>query len=132
MFTLNQISEAYQKVKTGSDFPKLVQDLIALGVISYSNRVEDGQTIYSGVNQFQLVSPAKYPLIKINHDASTDRLKQALLIHQKGETDYFTFCQHAAEAGVDQWITDMQKMTVSYLDQNGTILLQESIPNFKN
>ena len=33
MFTIQQIKEAHSKVKSGSDFPKYVQDIIALGVL---------------------------------------------------------------------------------------------------
>ncbi len=35
MFTIAQIKEAHDKVKSGADFPKYIQDLINLGVIGY-------------------------------------------------------------------------------------------------
>ena len=32
MFTIQQIKDAHSKVKSGADFPKYMQDIIALGV----------------------------------------------------------------------------------------------------
>ncbi|MGV8814606.1 MAG: DUF1398 family protein [Gelidibacter sp.] len=47
----------------------------------------------------------------------------------RGQTDYPTFCQQAADASVEKWISDLMAMTVSYLDKKGNILLVEPIPH---
>jgi uncharacterized protein YbcV (DUF1398 family) len=128
MFSLEQIREFAKKVKSGKDFPQLVQDLKTIGVAHYENYVSDGQTHYFGSNNFKVIGDPKYALIIIHEIGSAEKLKHALKIHQAGETDYPTFCKHAAEAGVEKWKTDMNEMTVTYFDKQNNKLVVESIP----
>jgi len=48
--------------------------------------------------------------------------------HQKGETDYFTYCKHCAETGIGNWLIDLKKMTCTYYDKAGNEILVENIP----
>lgn len=128
MFTIEQIHETYNKVKSGSDFPQFVQDLKSIGVTSYDNFVRDGRTKYYGGNNFVLDGEAKYPAMNISEESSSDKLKQAISVHQQGQTDYPTFCRQAADAGVEKWTTHMIEMTVTYYDLDKNILIGEPIP----
>jgi uncharacterized protein YbcV (DUF1398 family) len=127
-FTLNQIHEAYSKVKSGADFPQFVQDLKAIGVSHYDNFVADGNTCYYGTNTFILHGTPKYPTLNINSNSSAEKLKHAITIHQQSQTDYPTFCLQAAEAGVEKWTTHLVDMTVTYLNKQGEKLTVEQIP----
>lgn len=40
MFTVQQIELAHEKVKTGADFPKYIQDIKELGVIAFETFVK--------------------------------------------------------------------------------------------
>jgi len=40
-----------------------------------------------------------------------------------------TFCNEAAKAGVEKWIVDTQKMTCTYYDKLGNVMLEEKIPS---
>ncbi|OZI06577.1 phage envelope protein [Siphonobacter sp. BAB-5385] len=128
MFTLDQIHEIHSNVKSGADFPQYVQELKALGVNYYDLYVADGRAVYTGANGFQLSSEAQYPALPISEESSIDQLKHALLIHQQGQTDYLTFCQQAAQAGVEKWTTHMLDLTVVYYDPAGNPLVTEAIP----
>ncbi|WP_375447564.1 DUF1398 domain-containing protein [uncultured Fibrella sp.] len=128
MFSINQIKEIHSKVKSGADFPAYVQELKALGVLSYSLYVSDGHTDYHGADRFTLHAEATWPLKPVASPGTTSALKHALLIHQKGQTDYPTFCDQAAEAGVEKWVVDLEKMTCVYLDKQGNELVLEVIP----
>lgn len=128
MFTIEQIHQAFGKVKSGADFPQFVQDLKEIGVTHYDNFVSDGQTIYYGINDFTLVGESKYPKMEIDNTSSADKLKHAITIHQQGQTDYPTFCQQAIDAGVEKWTTHMIEMTVTYLDKKGNKMIVEAIP----
>ncbi|WP_349351132.1 MULTISPECIES: DUF1398 domain-containing protein [unclassified Flagellimonas] len=128
MFTIGQIHEAFAKVKSGSDFPTFVQDLKKIGITHYDNFVSDGRTIYYGQDEFLLNVDAKYPEIQVSKVGSPEDLKQAIQIHQQGQTDYPTFCTQAADAGVHKWTTDTIKMTVTYLDITERALVVEPIP----
>ncbi len=52
MFTIQQIKEAHAKVKSGADFPKYIQDIIALGVTSFETFVFDNHTDYYGKDNY--------------------------------------------------------------------------------
>lgn len=128
MFTIEQIHEAFSRVKSGADFPQFVQDLKAVGVSHYDYFVADGNTEYYGADNFMLKVDGKYPQMNVSNESSTDKLNRAIFIHQQGQTDYLTFCQQAANAGVEKWTTHMIEMTVAYLDKKGKILTVEPIP----
>jgi len=128
MFTLDQIYNAFKKVKSGADFPQFVQDLKAIGVTHYDNFVADGQTKYYGTNNFVIDGEPKYPSMAVNDQSSADKLKHSISIHQQGQTDYLSFCSQAAEAGVEKWTTHIIEMTVTYLDKQGKKLTVEPIP----
>ena len=128
MFTIEQIHQAFGKVKSGADFPQFVQDLKEIGVTHYDNFVSDGRTKYYGKNDFTLDGESKYTEMEVNDISSSDSLKQAISIHQQGQTDYPTFCKQAADAGVEKWTTHMIEMTVTYLDKKGHKLTVETIP----
>ena len=128
MFTIDQIHEAFKKVKSGADFPQFVQNLKSIGVTHYDNYVADGRTKYYGTNDFTVDGETKYPSMTINDNSSADKLKHSISIHQQGQTDYPTFCKQASDAGVEKWTTHMIEMTVTYLDKQGNKLTVEAIP----
>ncbi|MFI5156049.1 MAG: DUF1398 domain-containing protein [Chitinophagales bacterium] len=131
MFQLTEIKEAHSKVKSGADFPKYVQDLIGLGVKKYDTYVDDGHTLYFGENNYQIKSEPKYSKLDVAKAGNSEKFKQFLKAHQQGQTDYPTFCNHAAETGVDKWTVDMNKMTCTYFDKTNNSMLEEEIPAFK-
>ena len=57
MFTIKQIKDAHSKVKTGADYPPYVQELLGLGVTGYSTFLQDGHTVYYGVNNYTAAAP---------------------------------------------------------------------------
>ena len=127
MFTLEAIALAHAQVKSGADFPKYIQDLIKLGITSYDTFVEDGRTCYSGVNEFMLNAEAKYPKMAIATKSRALLFKTYLKMHQNGETDYPTFCKHAAECGVQKWQVKLQELRCTYFDTVGAIMIEENI-----
>jgi uncharacterized protein YbcV (DUF1398 family) len=128
-FTLDDIHEAFKKVRSGADFPQFVQDLKKIGVTYYDNFVEDGRTTYFGTNGFAVNGEHKYASLAVDNNGSPDKLKHAIQIHQQGQTDYPTFCNQAASAGVERWTTHMLEMTVTYIDKHGNKLAVEPIPH---
>lgn len=128
MFTIEQIKATHDKLKSGADFPRYVQDMKALGVIYYNIFVEDGRSQYYGADNFTISDVAMYATKVIADIGSTEKLKHTISIHQQGETDYLTFCQQAAEAGVEKWTTHMLDMEVVYYDKQQNKLLVEPIP----
>lgn len=149
MFTLDQIREAHAKVKSGADFPHYIQDLIVLGVQKYDIFVHDGHGEYASTDGDTLVSPPKYDTLTVADTSDAEWFTERLRAHQQGQTDYMTFCQDSANAGVEKWTVDTTAMTCTYYwrsqsgenntseasakkyDKAGKMMLEEEIPALK-
>lgn len=99
-----------------------------MGMSHYDHFVADGRIRYTGSNGFHIDAPAKWPEQAIATEGDAAQLKTALETHQQGGSDYLTFCQQSAAAGVEKWTTDMQAMRCSYYSLSGAVLLEEVIP----
>ena len=128
MFTIQQIKSAHSKVKSGADFPKYMQDIIALGVTSFETLVFDNHTNYCGKDNFKVASEGFSETLSIADETNIEQFKADLKAHQKGKTDYKTFLLDCAKSGVEKWIVMMDKMTCTYYDKAGNEVLVETIP----
>lgn len=129
MFTIAQIKEAHSRVKSGADFPAYIQDLIILGVKGYDTFVNDGHVEYFGADNHRAVATETYDNITIAPFANKERFIEFLVIHQEGQTDYLTFCNHAGQCGIAKWSVDIIEMTCTYFDQLNAKILIEKIPS---
>ncbi|HEX2629462.1 MAG TPA: DUF1398 family protein [Chitinophagaceae bacterium] len=127
-FTIEQISAAHSKVKSGADFPQYIRDLKQLGVVSYETYVIDGHTDYAGDNNYHRSSSPKYDALIIADNSDAATFKNDLKAHQQGQSDYLTFCKQSAQSGIEKWIVSLEKMTCTYYDKNGNEILVEAIP----
>jgi uncharacterized protein YbcV (DUF1398 family) len=128
MFTKEQIETAHSKVKSGADFPKYVEEIKNFGVKSHEVVLIDGAWIFKGADK-QVVQFQSMECVPVSAQSSQEKFKQILSMHQRGETDYPTFCIQAGESGVERWISDFEHMTVTYLGSNGAIIDVEPIPS---
>ena len=128
MFTVEQIELAHSKIKSGAEFPKYIQEIKEIGVTAFETWVTDSHTKYFGKDDFMVQSNPIYEELAIATHSDKDKFIQYLKIHQKGETDYFTFCQHCAETGIEKWIVDLDKMTCIYYDKSENEILVEIVP----
>lgn len=128
MFTIEQVKAIHSKVKSGADFPAYVQELKTLGLTHYNILVKNGQGIYYGTNGFKIEGEPVYKDKPVADRADAGQLKHIITIHQQGQTDYPTFVNQAAEAGVEKWTTSMLRMEVIYYDKAGNEMLVETIP----
>lgn len=128
MFTIEQIKSAHAKVKSGADFPSYIRELKALGISNYSNYVRDGHTIYKAADNSEVVSGPNYSPLNIHSTSNQSQLEKILKEHQAGLSDYPTFCQQAADCGVEKWVVSTDAMTCVYHDKTGKTILEENIP----
>ena len=128
MFTVEQIEQAHQKVKSGADFPKYIQEIKQLGVKGFETWVKDSHTDYFGTNSYKTQSNPQYAELSIEGKSNKEKFVDYLRTHQRGETNYSAFCAHCAETGIEKWIVDLEKMTCTYFDKSGVEILVEQIP----
>ncbi|HZY77891.1 MAG TPA: DUF1398 family protein [Cyclobacteriaceae bacterium] len=129
MFTVEQIKTAHSKVKSGADFPAYIREIKQLGVVSYQTYVADGHTDYEGHNDFKAKGPAKYALLSIAGVCNEAQFKSDLSAHQRGKSDYPTFCNQCAQSGIEKWRVSIEEMTCTYFDKAGNLVLVEEIPS---
>lgn len=128
MFTVEQVENAHRKVKSGADFPKYIQEIKQMGVVSFETWVIDSHTEYLGKDDYNTSSKPQYAKLSIADKVDKGRFVACLKIHQQGETDYYTFCTHCAETGIEKWVVNLDDMTCIYYDKTGVEILSEKIP----
>lgn len=128
MFTVEQIEKAHEKVKSGADFPKYIEEIKEIGVICFETWVKDSHTEYFGKDYFRTKSESKYGELLITESCDKENFISQLKDHQKGKTDYFTFCKACTETGIEKWIVNLDAMTCIYYDKIGNEILVEQIP----
>ncbi|HUH28444.1 DUF1398 domain-containing protein [Gelidibacter sp.] len=128
MFTLEEIELAHSKVKSGAEFPKYIKEIKGIGLTDFETWVSDSHTVYFGKNGFQTTSKPKYEAMTVANKSDKDKFSHYLKIHQKGETDYFTFCKHCAQTGIEKWVMDLDKMTCTYYDKAQNEIVVEKVP----
>lgn len=129
MFTVAQIEQAHDQVKSGADFPKYIQEIKAMGVLGFETWVTDSHTDYFGADDYSTSSEPQYENLAIADTTNKEKFSHQLKIHQQGQTDYYTFCKDCAETGIEKWIVDLDKMTCIYYDKAGKEILVEQIPS---
>lgn len=128
MFTVEQINKAHEKVKSGADFPKYIQEIKQMGVTAFETWVNDSHTEYFGKNGYQTKSQPQYSDLTIADSGDNEKFAHYLKIHQQGETDYLAFCKHCAATGIEKWFVCLDEMTCTYYDKAGNKILAEQIP----
>ena len=128
MFTLEQIKQAYDKVKTEADFAVYIQELIDLGIKGYDTFITDGRVVYYGDTDHEASTESKYGPLAIAATANKERLIESLVLHESGQTDYYTFCQKAAQCGIAKCRIDIIEMTSTYLTSQNDPIVIEKIP----
>jgi uncharacterized protein YbcV (DUF1398 family) len=129
MFSREQIEAATAKVRSGADYPRLVQEFKNLGIRRYEHFVVDSSNVYHGDGGYTVRIAHPQEKISVADESSAEKLKHALAIHQRGETTYPTFCEQAGAAGVAKWVSHLEAMTVSYIDKAGNAIAVEGIPS---
>lgn len=127
MFTLDQLHEARSRVKSGADFPALVQTFIRLGVRRYTTWLTDGHSDYDGEDR-SLSSPSAHAPLPISSRLDRSHFLACVKRHQQGGTDYATICNEARACGVQRWVVDMEAMTCTYFTPTDEVVLEERIP----
>ena len=128
MFTVEQVKSAHSKVKSGADFPKYIREIRQMGVTGFKTWVIDCRTEYFGKDNYRTESQPMYGNLTIEDSSDREKFSHYLAIHQQGKTDYYTFCKHCAETGIENWIVSLDEMTCTYYDKKVNAVLAEAIP----
>jgi uncharacterized cupin superfamily protein/uncharacterized protein YbcV (DUF1398 family) len=128
VFTVEQIEQAHNKVKSGADFPKYIREIKEMGVTAFETWVNDSHTDYFGKDDFLTTSKPQYAKLTIAEISNKEKFCIYLISHQRGETNYIQFCHHCAETGIEKWFVSLEALTCTYFDKAGNEILVEGIP----
>ncbi|MCE5113432.1 DUF1398 domain-containing protein [Staphylococcus aureus] len=126
-FTLSEIQQAHQQY-TGVDFPKLFKEFKDMGMTYNIVNIKDGTATYVHQSEDDIVTSS----VKSNHPVAPSSnqsiVQDVLTRHQQGQTDFETFCDEMAEAGIYKWHIDIQAGTCTYIDLKEQAIISELIP----
>lgn len=127
MFTLETIQKGHEQF-TGPDFPKLIAYFKDLGMVNNTVNVQTGQVTYENADGQVLTSPGYQASSPVAEQPDQEQFVSILRNHQAGQTDFPTFCEETAQAGIYRWVTDLEEMTCSYLDLADQVVFVEAVP----
>ncbi len=127
-FSIEAIRNAHM-LYTGPDFPKLIKEFIHMGMVTNIVNIETGVVTYIDNNGVVLNDTGVNVGFQINESATYENALAALQRNQNGESDFSTFCNEIAIAGVYKWEIDLTNMTCSYFDKTETSIIVENIPH---
>lgn len=124
MISYSDIQVAHQNAKS---YPDLVSKLIAIGIESYTVEVVTGTILYrlaNGENILHFNNDAR----NIQENFSEEKTVQAIRNNQQGKTDFSTFMNEIAVAGIRFYEATLNgtNKRVTYVGSNGSY--QEMIP----
>ncbi|HCZ8230203.1 TPA: DUF1398 family protein [Staphylococcus aureus] len=126
-FTLSEIQQAHQQF-TGVDFPKLFKAFKDMGMTYNIVNIQDGTATYVHQSEDDIVTSS----VKSNHPVAPSSnqsiVQDVLTRHQQGQTDFETFCNEMAEAGIYKWHIDIQAGTCTYIDLKEQAIISELRP----
>lgn len=125
--SLNKIHQAHQQY-TGVDFPKLFKAFKDMGIIVNTVNIEQGETSYIHQDGTEITDESAKVAVPIAQQTHLALVKDILQRHQAGETDFPTFCDEMARAGIYKWHIDIIAGTCAYIDKENQVVITENIP----
>ncbi|HCY7534341.1 TPA: DUF1398 family protein [Staphylococcus aureus] len=126
-FKLSAIQQAHHQF-TGVDFPKLFKAFKDMGMTYNIVNIQDGTATYVHQSEDDIVTSS----VKSNHPVAPSSnqsiVQDVLTRHQQGQTDFETFCDEMAQAGIYKWHIDIQAGTCTYIDLQEQAIISELIP----
>ncbi|EJJ3731244.1 DUF1398 family protein [Staphylococcus aureus] len=126
-FKLSAIQQVHQQF-TGVDFPKLFKAFKDMGMTYNIVNIQDGTATYVHQSEDDIVTSS----VKSNHPVAPSSnqsiVQDVLTRHQQGQTDFETFCDEMAQAGIYKWHIDIQAGTCTYIDLQEQAIISELIP----
>jgi uncharacterized protein YbcV (DUF1398 family) len=127
MFTLEQITEIHGRLGNRETLGGYLHALLVIGVETYDSYITDGRSEYFGADGQKLVGPAFHEAFAIAETCDKERFLQYMQQVGRGGVGYVEMSKALADNGVEKWSFDTGKLTITYLDKSGNVLLTEKV-----
>ncbi|MFC4038329.1 DUF1398 family protein [Dactylosporangium siamense] len=127
MFTLEQITDIHDRLGSRQTLGGYLRALRDIGVETYDSYVTDGHSEYFGADGQRLVGPAFHETFAIAETCDKEQFLQYMQRVEQGGVGYVEMSKAMADHGVEKWTFDTQRLTITYFDSAGTVLLGENV-----
>jgi uncharacterized protein YbcV (DUF1398 family) len=127
MFTLEQINRIHDQLGKAATLPQYLQALKAIGVDQCDSFISDGHSEYFGKEDHKVISSAAHEELKIAEISNREDFTKHLKLHNQRKTSYLEMSRGLADSGVERWTFATNKMTMTYYDKRGNVMLLEEI-----
>jgi len=127
VFTLEQVTDIHDRLGNSSALGSYLRALRGIGVEAYDSYVMDGHAEYFGADGQRLVGPAFHETFAISETCDKEQFLKYMQQIEDGGVGYVEMSKALAENGVARWRFDTEKLTITYLDKAGNVLLRENV-----
>jgi len=116
-FTLEQINTIHDHLGNSETLRLYTQALGDLGVIHADSYVTDGHTEFFGADGYKVESLPTHEIFTVADTSNKEEFLHQLDLHESGKTSYVQMSKGLAETGIEKWIIDTQKLTMTFYDK---------------
>ena len=127
MFTVEQINEIHARLGKAQSLPQYLQALNAIGVERCDSFVVDGHSEFFDKSGHRVVTEPAHENLTISQTSSRESFLEHLSLHNNGQTTYLEMSEGLAASGIEKWVFDTNKMTITSYDRAGEEMLVEPI-----
>lgn len=99
-----------------------------MGITINTVDIQNGTTVYTHQSGEQIIDKGVKSTVPISHHTDKEQLQESLKQHQIGETDFSSFCDEMAQAGIYKWHISIDAGTCAYVNLKNEIVIVERIP----
>ena len=127
MFNLEQINRIHDQLGKRATLLQYLQALKSIGVDKCDSFISYCHSEYFGEEGHKVVSSTAHEKLKIAEVSNREDFIKHLNLHSQHKTTYLEMSRGLADSGVEKWTFDTNKMTMTYYDRNGNVMLVEEI-----
>lgn len=127
MFTIADLEDVHDRLGAAATLPEYLHELDAMGVARSDSFVSDGHSEYFSDDGYRVSGAATHEALVVAGAASADQLHKHLQRHSRGDSSYVEMSRGLAASGIAKWTFDTKRMTISYCDVAGNVVLMEEV-----
>jgi uncharacterized protein YbcV (DUF1398 family) len=127
VFTLEQIADIHHRLGNSDTLGDYLRALREVGVDTYDSFIADGHSEYHGANGQELVGPPSHEVFAIAETCDKEQFLWYMRQVEHGGIGYEEMSKALADNGVERWTFDTERLTITYFDKAGNVLLTETV-----
>ena len=127
MFTLEQINDIHDRLGNRGSLGLYLNALRDIGVEAYESYICDGHSEYFSADGQKLVGPPFHERFTVAEVCDKEWFLKYIRQVEKDGIGYVEMSNSLADHGVEKWSFDTEKLTITYLDKAGDVLLTEKV-----